>query len=146
MQFTYKELEQLTGLAYYALVQWKQRGLIDNDGESDGRTVTFTDEMTYRTMWLAELSKRHVPLEQALSLWFEAMKKRKPVLLLPQGEWAGDKTHSKRMFEDGAFCFAVSVPYFLEEAKQRIASLKRVTKFRRKVGFPTVEDELVGVH
>jgi hypothetical protein len=145
MLFTYVELEQLTGIAYLTLRQWKQRGLIESDGDGDG--VTFTDEMVHRLLWLSELSKCHVPQDQALSLWFQAMKKRKPVLLLPQGKWGGEAEHSKKRFEDGAICFAVSVPYLLEEAKRRITQFQQVKKFRDKVGLPApVEKELVAVH
>ena len=58
LQFTYKDLEQLTGVAYHLLRQWKQHGYIWDNGTGTGAGGTacaFEAEMIGRIMWLAHM-------------------------------------------------------------------------------------------
>jgi hypothetical protein len=151
MQFTYRDLEQLTGIAYYTLAQWKQRGYIDADGYGAGTKndpVTFTDEMVHRLLWVAQLTQLGMTAPTALRLWAEAVTTQQTLLIATEEghEWMDDALYAKRvskLFENHPIFFAISVPHFMEQAKSRVASFERIRKVRGKIGIMEKDAALV---
>lgn len=151
MQFTYRDLEQLTGLTYHTLNNWKQRGYIEADGDGAGTKtdpITFTDEMVHRLLWVAQLTQLGMTAATALRLWVEAMTTQQKLLIATEEghEWMDDALYAKRvgkLFEHHPIFFAVSVPHFMEQAKNRIANFQRVKKFRGKIGIMEKDAALV---
>ena len=75
VKFTYKDLEQITGVAYMKLLQWKSFGYIWDNGDGAGTRndpCTFDEEMIYRILWIAHLQHFSVKAIDALNLWAEA--------------------------------------------------------------------------
>jgi hypothetical protein len=155
MMFTYRELEQLTGIDYSRLRNWCSRGLIEVDGDGAGTKnvpVTFTDEMVRRLMWIAQLGALNVHAEAALNLWAEAVRGRKNSILVITDEgpsWTNKEIYEKRvkqLFAHHPMLLAVSVPHFMESAKSRIANFERVQKFRGKIGANSMREPTELVH
>jgi hypothetical protein len=148
MMFTYRELEQLTGINYSHLRNWCSRGLIEVDGDGAGTKndpVTFTDEMVHRLMWIAQLSVLNVHAEAALNLWAEAVREQHAILMITDEgyDWIDAALYEKRvkqLFAHHPMLLAVSVPHFMESAKSRIANFERVQKFRGKIGADSMRE------
>jgi hypothetical protein len=142
MDFTYRELETLTGLNYSLLRNWCSRGLIEVDGDGAGTKndpVTFTEEMVYRLMWIAQLGELNVTSDMAIHLWLEAISEHQCSAVIITGDkydWAPTELYAKRvksMFDNHHAFVAVSVPHFMASAKSRIANFESVRTIRTKI-------------
>lgn len=139
--YTYKDLEQLTGVSYPSLVQWKRRGFI----EGEGWPLTFTEETALRAVWLAALSRAHIPLDQANELFLEALKRARKdpgvvMLLTHQGpKFFSNETHFKRLWslvkEEGAVFQVISVGMFFQEIWKELEAIRKVRNFRGSIGL-----------
>jgi hypothetical protein len=139
--YSYRDLEQLSGVSYPLLAQWKHRGVIDGEG----RPLLFTKEMALRTVWLATLTRAHIPLEEASELFDDALKRaiKDPgvvMLLTHEGpKFFSNETHFKRLWalirEEGAVIHVISIGLFFEEAQAELETMRKVRNFRKSIGF-----------
>ena len=154
MQYSLKDLEQLTGVAWATLRQWHARGYIHYDGEGSGvkgDPCTFTEEGVYRVMWLAQMRAHSISVEDALTLWEEHLLQQEQLLLVTEegATWVSPTLYEKKMkslFEHHAAFFVVSLLHFYQRAEGRLENFERVKKMRFKIGIPTVERSIAAVH
>jgi hypothetical protein len=147
LQFTYKDLEKLTGVGLNALRQWKQHGHIWDDGESLGAgssVRTFDAEMIGRIMWLAHMQQVNMTIPNALSLWEQALLPGHDVLIMTGDgfEWVSRDLYNirlGRLYKRHHTFFSVSVEHFLEAANKRVHEfMNGRPEFDRNIRSPVV--------
>ena len=149
MQFTYKDLEQLTDVAYHLLRQWKQHGYIWDNGTGTGAGGTvcqFDAEMIGRIMWLAHMQQVNKPPRDALALWEEALRPCNDVLIMTGSghEWVRRDLYDikvGRLYLRHHTFFTISVEHFLEAANKRLNAFiekRPESDVRSPPNFPTV--------
>ena len=145
MKLTYKDLEQITGVAYMKLLQWKSFGYIWDNGDGAGTRndpCTFDEGMIYRILWIAHLQHFSVKARDAIDLWAQAVRDGEQILMMT-GEafaWMPSGLREKKMRQVYAHhhtFLTVSIPHFMAEAESRLTNFQRVTKMRNKIGLPT---------
>lgn len=148
MQYSFKDLEQLTGVTWTTFKQWQARGYIDTDGDGAGTRgdpLTMTEESVYRALWLAQMRTFNVSVETALTLWEEHLREQHKLLLIAEdgARWMSPKLYKEKMkavFSDYPAFLTVSMHHFYDAVKQRLIEFQRVSKMRNKLGFPTEEN------
>ena len=153
MQYSFKDLEQLTGVTVLTLRQWVARGYIQHDGDGSGvkgDPCTFTEDGAWSVMWLAKMRAHGISADDALTLLAEAVFDHPLDVLVVTEEghsWMTEKQYAKRSpFEDHPAFFAVSMHHFYKAVKQQLASFQEVKKMRNKIGFPTEGERMSLVH
>jgi hypothetical protein len=137
--YSYRDLEQLSGVSYPLLAQWKHRGIIDGEG----RPLLFTKEMAFRAVWLATLTRAHIPLDEANELFEKAVKRaaKDPgvvMLLTHEGpKFFSNETHFKRLWElvreEGAVIHVISVGLLFVEVESELEAMEKARDVRKHV-------------
>jgi hypothetical protein len=141
--YTYKDLEQLTGLSNNALRQWQFRGILDGEG----RPTLFDEVDAIRAVWLVTLMRFHMPLDEANALFIEALKQgiKDPgvvMLLTPEGtKFISDK--EKLAHQPIAFN-GIRIGAFIVEVKAELEAIGKVSRYRIHLGLDS--EPLQAVH
>jgi hypothetical protein len=141
--YTYKDLENLTGLSITWLRQWNHMGIIN--GDSSGRPTVFDMTDAWRAAWIAMLMRAHFPLNEANELFDEALGRARKdpgvvMLLTHEGpKFLSGETHFKRLWalvrEEGAVFHVISVGMFFQKVQEELETMRKVRNFRKSVGM-----------
>ena len=138
MKFTYRELEEITDVAYTRLKLWKSRGYFGEEGELElDEPVEFNDRVVTTIMWLSHLQSFNIELGTAFQLLAEAARDGHTDVLVitPDGHSWVSETH--KLFEDHPAYLAVSMRHFMGMVNTKVRAFNRVKKMRNEIGLPT---------
>jgi hypothetical protein len=146
--YTYKDLEQLTGLPYSTLLQWNHRGIINSD--SSVRPAIFDEADACRAAWIVMLIRFHMPMDEANALFVEALQRgiKDPgivMLLTHEGTKFISDERKLAIRKQPAVFQVIRVGAFFQEVKADLDAISKVRRFRASVGLKDHEP-LQAVH